>query len=132
MVSALLLTFAVQNALVYWATREVARFLRSHDTIDDAAALGAFKALARRNMFGAVASMALHLIALALAILVIKAHGSLGTAVVLAGVAASYFVGANLLKLERRTWALQCATPQLEAVHRAVVHAWRKKMLPDF
>jgi hypothetical protein len=120
------------SALLLWATVEASRFLSQHPSIRDSDSLEAFKSLARRNMIGALAYLIGGAASMIASLFVIRAHGFEGLMVVLSTYAATFLLGTNLIRLERRARNLTCADEALTEAHRSIGISWRKKALPDF
>lgn len=119
-------------ALNLWATLEVQRFLRDHVSIHDSEALEAFKALARRNMIAALVYLPLGIVSVLLAAYLVTQLQLVGLAVALAVFIPSLLLSRNLVVLERRARALDCANDDLREMHQKIGLTWVKKALPDF
>ena len=132
LIVAFLLLVLAQCGLLVWATVEVRRFLREHAAIDGPQALEAFKALARRNMHGALLLLACGAASLVLAVLLVLRYELHGVLLAAGTYAVHGLLTVNLARYERRSRALESTDPVLAEVHRAVAVSWRKKMLPDF
>jgi hypothetical protein len=112
--------------------REVRAFVESTPSIGDGAALERFKTVARHNMYGALAQIALGAIGVIASFWVIAGHGLAGFLGVAAG-NALLFLGASRMKaLELRAQALPTASDALAAQQRRIVETWRKRPFPDF
>lgn len=132
MIIVFLVLVAAQACLVLWATFEARRFLREHPVIDGPPSLEAFKAMARRNMRGALVLIVCGVASLVVAVFLVNAHGSPGLAIVLGAYAVHGLLSVYLVRLERRARELECPDAALREDHQAVGMSWRKKMLPDF
>ena len=118
-------------ALMGWGIHDVGAFIRSHPRIDRASELDSFKALARRNMIGALLGFALIAAWFVLAIVVsreLQWHFKVLTWTVMAPL---YLLGAWVKTVETTARDLPCA-PELEAEYRRVGESWQHKALPDF
>jgi Mn2+/Fe2+ NRAMP family transporter len=111
---------------------DASSFLRRRDAIDDAADLEAFKSLARRNMFAALAYIGLGLAFLGLGITLLVTQGWLGTALMVGFSLVHYFLSKGSRDIEVRTRSLPCPDPALAQEYARVSQSWLKKALPDF
>ena len=118
--------------LLVWSTVEASRFLSLHPSIRDNDSLEAFKSLARRNMIGALVYLVVGAASIYAALLVVRAHGSEGLAIVASMYGVVFLLGLNLLRLERRARQLSCSDESLAEAHKSVGISWRRKALPDF
>lgn len=118
-------------ALAIWARAQAARFLAEHDAIRTPEALARFKALARGNMYGAVALLAIAAAWLP-ALLYVGLEGGAGAkaAVALAGVAMSV-VTRRGKRLEAAARSLP-SEPSLRPEYERVSGSWARRALPDF
>ena len=118
-------------ALMGWGIHDVSAFIKSHPQILQSSDLDTFKALARRNMIGALLGFALIAAWFVLAIEASRElhwHLKLMTWAVMAPL---YLLGAWVKKVETTARDLPCA-PNLEAEYRRVGESWQHKALPDF
>jgi hypothetical protein len=118
-------------ALGLWGRSEVARFLARHASIDNPEDFASFKALARRQMFGALALIVLAAAwtPLGIYLVVTKLPGAL-VAFALLGVVLG-FVGKNAKALEVKSRGLP-SEESLRSEYLRVGEHWVKKALPDF
>jgi hypothetical protein len=115
-----------------FGSRELRAFLATTPAIGDSAALERFKTVARHNMYGALAQLALGAVAIAASIWVLSRHGLLGFLGVTAA-NALLFLGARRTKaLELRVQALPTSSEALEQEYRRIIGSWLKRPLPDF
>jgi hypothetical protein len=119
-------------AISIWGAKDVARFLDSHREIANPEALDAFKQLARRNMYMALAVLPVFGLGILLGIVLIYRHGVPGFVGVLAANAVLFGAGRYLNKLEKRARSLPTTAESLQKEYRRIGETWIRKALPDF
>ena len=131
MLAAYSATSAALIALMGWGIHDVSAFIKAYPEVRKPEDLAAFKALARRNMIGALLGFTLIAAWFVLAILVSK-ELSWGLKVMgWAVLAPVYLLGSWVKRIETQARDLPCA-PELEAEYRRVGESWQHKALPDF
>lgn len=119
-------------ALSVWAHADLRRFLSRHAAIDNSTAFEEFKALARRNMYGALAYLVLGTAGLLAGIGVVWGRGLAGLAMVIAVHVVLGLLGQANKKLETTARTLPCSHPMLAEELRRVGETWVRKPLPNF
>jgi hypothetical protein len=118
-------------AITFWARAVLVRFLGTHGSINDAAALAEFKRVARWNMYGALAFLASGVVLLTFGFMLAVEYGLLGVILVLAFSIPSIFLGLSTKKVEVKARSLEC-DPALAQEYAQVCEVWVKKALPNF
>jgi len=119
-------------AIMLWARYDLSRFLRTTSVISDEATLDEFKALARHNMYGAVAYLTLGAVFLAVGFCLVVRTGVVGTCLVLLFSIPGYYLSKSTRELEICSRMLRCTHPGIESEYARVRHSWLERLLPDF
>lgn len=128
-----LVTLAVVLAsLQLWSRRQVSAFLARHPAVAGSIELEQYKQLVRRNMYGALAYMALGAAALIASIILTLKDGLPGLAIVLVVNLPLLVLGVSNQQLERRARTLPCTSPDLAPQYERIGQVWVHKALPDF
>jgi hypothetical protein len=126
-----LITLVLMVLLQSWARGELKHFHRMCSAIDSPQALEAFKTLARRNMYAALAFLLMLVFALLFGALAAYRLGAIGVFGVLISAVLVLLHGRALKPLEQQARSLQ-SSPEFEPAYKKVSESWVKKMLPDF
>lgn len=117
--------------LSMWGYGEVSRFLRGHPEICSHESLDAFKEMARRNMYGALAYLLLGLPALILGLYLAVSQDMVGKILFLTPIGLLHVIGSRAKAREIEARTLPCVDA-LAAEYRKIGDAWEKKVFPDF
>ncbi len=132
MILAYMVLSLVLLVLLFWARLVLRRFLDTHGSIANRRVLLEFKAVARWNMYGALAFLVGGAILLAGGLYLTMEEGLTGLMVVLACSLPSLILSLATKELEERSRALPCPDTALMPEYRQVCETWVKKALPDF
>lgn len=124
--------YGLTAAVSLWSLSQLKRFLAETRTIADEACLARFKALARLEMYLALAVIVLMVAGIVVGIAVISRGGLLGFATVILANLLLLGLGLYHKRVEVRTRSLQAGSEALAAEYRRVSETWTKKALPDF
>ena len=123
--------YALAIVTSLWIANDVSKFLTAHPRIDTTADLDAFKELARRNMYFALAQIVVLGAGILIGVIYLVREGCTGLLVLLLANGALLAVGLRGRKLEKQVQAIPTAD-ELAAEYKRVCHSWMKKALPDF
>lgn len=124
--------YGLTAAVSLWSLSQLKRFLGETRTIADEVSLGRFKALARLQMYLALAVIVLMVAGIVVGIAVISRGGLLGFATVILANLLLLGLGLYHKRVEVRTRSLQAGSEALATEYRRVSETWLKKALPDF
>jgi len=108
------------------------RFLDENRVIGDSRAMERFKAMARTQMYLALAMMALLTVGLVVGLVLVVRYGAVGLLPVLLANAVVFGLGLVHKKVETRVKSLPAGSDELAHEMQRVSEAWQKKPLPDF
>lgn len=119
-------------AISFWGRLELSRFLECHSSLDGTTAFEDYKALARGNMYGALAYLVLGVLSMIVGIVLVFRTPLVGLATVIGCNVVLYFLGDANKKMEVRVRNLPCADPALAEQCRRIGETWVHKPLPNF
>ena len=114
-----------------WALFQLRRFLSGVTAIGDEATLQSYKTLVRTQMYLALYGIACMVVGILLGVLLVRAYGGKGLAVVLLTNVVILLLGLYLKKVEEQARGLSVAPALADEYHR-VSRSWLQKPLPDF
>jgi len=115
-----------------WSLGQLKGFLAATSAISDRSSLARYKALARLQMYLALAMIVLMGAGLIVGIMVIRRHGLPGLALVIAANLVVLGLGLYHKKVEGTVRGLPVGSDALAEEYRQVSETWVKKALPDF
>ena len=107
------------------------QFKDRHPSIDGATSLGAFKDLARVNMYFALTQIGVLLVGMLVGFVMTFFHGTAGLLFVFATNVVLVLLSLRNKKIETEIRSLP-VTDELRAEYQRVCHSWVKKAFPDF
>jgi len=131
-VTAILIISAVIAAGQWWSRHEVSEFLSKYATIQSDDVLTSFKAMVRRQMFGAIFLIALGIVFVLLCMFLTSQLMLAGFILVLSLATPIFLFARSSKKVEVRARTLMCSNERLQVEYDRVASAWTKKLLPDF
>jgi len=132
MVLLYILLNAIALGLTFFTQQQLQRFLQHHQSIADFKSLAEFKAIARSNMYLALAQFGLLGSSLVLGLYLLHLYKFPMLLLILAVNGVVYFISQNLKTLEVRSRGLECATPELTNIYKKVSEVWLTKPFPNF
>jgi hypothetical protein len=126
------LMYVVAAAVALWSISQLRQFLDDTPSIADEMSLDRFKALARTQMYLALAVIPILVTGGALGIALISWHGMTGVAVVILTNMLFFGLAMYHRSFETRTRSLKASSEMLGQEYRQVCETWVKKALPDF
>lgn len=131
MITAFIVVMLLNIALLLWNLVALARFLRTHASIDSQAALEELKALVRLDMYGGFVMLASGTVTMVLGVLLTAAYGNAGTVMLLLALAPFLIVGVAARRVGMQVMNMRCER-EYSQQYESICYVWVNRSLPRF